>query len=218
MHLVDLSLTLGPEVEPVPGHPHFEARPLTTLERDGVNNSLITLSIHTGTHIDAPYHFIKTGQTIDQIPLEKLCGRAWLCDLRASVRHEDSMRHRITVEDLQGAGLPNEGLADTILTIFTGWSAEHWNRADFYTQNPFLDEQTSRWLMEQRVKALALDHGIDGAKPWPNHTIVLSEGCCIIENLVNLDAILPQRAFTMYALPVKMRENGGMARVIAQLD
>ena len=70
MDLIDLSMTLGPEVEPVPGHPHFHSQPLTTLERDGVNNSLITLSIHTGTHIDAAYHFIQSGQTIDQIPKE----------------------------------------------------------------------------------------------------------------------------------------------------
>lgn len=217
MHLIDLSMTLGPEVEPVPGHPHFHTEPLTTLERDGVNNSLITLSIHTGTHIDAPYHFIQSGLTIDQVPLERLCGQAWLCDLRGTVKHEDGSRHRITVDDLRQAGLPAGGLADTILTIFTGWSEEHWNRPDFYTQNPFLAEETSHWLIEQGVKALALDHGIDGARPWPNHTIVLSASCCIIENLVNLAAILPQREFTMYALPIKMRENGGMARVIAQL-
>jgi arylformamidase len=216
MHLIDLSMTLGPDVEPVPGHPHFSSAPLTTLERDGVNNSLLTLSIHTGTHIDAPYHFVANGQTIDQIPLDQLCGRAWLCDLRNIVNRGG--RHRITIEDLQQAGLPPDGLADVILTTFTGWSVTHWNRADFYTGNPFFDDETSRWLVEQRVKALALDHGVDGARPWPNHTIVLSTGRCLIENLINLDAILPQREFTMYALPVKMRENGGMARVIAQLD
>ncbi len=218
MRLIDLSMTLGPEVEPVPGHPHFHSQPLTTLERDGVNNTLLTLSIHTGTHIDAPYHFIQSGQTIDQIPIEQLCGRAWLCDIRSIVNREDGARHHITVEDLQQSGLPPDGLEDTILTIFSGWSADHWNKPDFYTRNPFLDEATSLWLVDQRVKALALDHGIDGAKPWPNHTIVLSTGRCLIENLVNLDAIQPQRQFTMYALPVKMRENGGMARVIAQLE
>jgi arylformamidase len=217
MQLIDLSMTLGPEVEPVPGHPHFHSEPLTTLERDGVNNSLITLSIHSGTHIDAPYHFIQSGRTIDQVPLEQLCGPGWLCDLRGVIE-KDTGRHRITVGDLQQAGLPQTGLTDVILTVFTGWSVNHWNHPDFYKQNPYFDEETSRWLVDQGVKAVALDHSIDGAKPWPNHTIVLSTDRCIIENLINLDAILPHQAFTMYALPIKMRENGGMARVIAQLD
>jgi len=217
MHLIYLSMTLGPEVEPVPGHPHFHSQPLTTLERDGVNNSLLTLSIHTGTHIDAPYHFIKSGLTIDQIPLDQLCGRAWLCDMRGVI-NQSKGRHHISRADLEQSGLPRDGLEGVILTIFTGWSEEHWNRSDFYTANPFLEEETAQWLMEQGVKTLALDHGIDGARPWPNHTIVLSTGRCLIENLVNLEAMLPQRQFTMYALPVKLRENGGMARVIAQLD
>jgi kynurenine formamidase len=217
MQLIDLSMTLGPEVEPVPGHPHFHSEPLTTLEQDGVNNSLITLSIHSGTHIDAPYHFIQSGRTIDQVPLERLCGPGWLCDLRGVVE-SDTGRHRITVDDLQLAGLPKTGLTDVILTVFTGWSVDHWNHPDFYKQNPYFDEETSRWLVDQGVKAVALDHSIDGAKPWPNHTIMLSTDRCIIENLINLDAILPHQAFTMYALPIKMRENGGMARVIAQLD
>jgi arylformamidase len=217
MRLIDLSITLGPAVEPVPRHPRVQAEPLTTLERDGANNTLVTFSIHTGTHIDAPLHFIPGGKTMDEIPLDRLCGRAWLCDLRQVIPRQDGVRHQITVEDLKRGGLPPGGLKDVILTLFSGWAEEHWDKPDFYTANPYLHESASRWLAEEGIKALALDFGVDGARPWPNHPTFLSQEICLIENLVNLEAILPDRDFTMYALPVKMRENGGSARVIVQL-
>lgn len=217
MQLIDLTLPLGPEVEPVPGHPRVRAETLTTLERDGVNNTLVTYSIHTGTHVDAPRHFIAGGKTMDEIPLEQLCGRAWLCDLRGVVPLEGPERHQVTVADLERGGLPPDGLGGIILTLYTGWAERHWNRPDFYTGNPYLDESTSRWLVQQGIKALALDFGVDGARPWPNHPIFLGAEICLIENLVNLDQILPRREFTLLALPLKMRENGGSARVVALL-
>lgn len=217
MQLIDLSITLGPEVEPVPRHPRVQAEPLTTLERDGANNTLVTFSIHCGTHIDAPLHFIPGGKTMDQIPLDRTCGKAWLCDLRGVIPMGGPERHQITVEDLHKGGLPPDGLKDVILTIFTGWAHDHWDKPDFYLGNPYLHDSTSRWLVEQGIKALAVDISVDGAKPWPNHPTFLGNDVCLIENLINLDQILPRREFTMWALPIKMRENGGNARVIAQL-
>lgn len=215
MRLIDLSLALGPDVEPVPRHPRVHYEVLTTLERDGANNTLATFSVHTGTHIDAPLHFIPGGKTIDEIPIERLCGRAWLCDLRGIA----GRRSEIGVADLDRGGLPPAGgLKDCILTLFSGWAAERWDKPDFYTANPYLAEEAARWLVEQGIKALALDFSVDGGRPWPNHPIFLGREICLIENLVNLDRILPQREFTMFALPVKIRGgNGGPARVVATL-
>lgn len=215
MKLVDLSLTLGPEVEPVVGHPRVRYEPLTTIEKDGVNNTLATFSIHTGTHIDAPRHFFDNGTTMDQVPLDRLCGPAWICDLRPVYQP----RRAFTVDDLRAGGLPEgERLDDLILVLYAGWSQGHWNQPDFYTGNPYLAEETARWLVEKRIKALALDFGVDGARPWPNHTILLGSGICLIENLIGLDQILPRREFTMIALPVKIKDgNGGPARVVGLL-
>lgn len=215
MKLVDLSLPLSPEVEPVVGHPRVHYEPLTTLERDGVNNTLATFSIHTGTHVDAPRHFFPEGKTIDQIPLERLAGPAWICDLR----HYVQPRKAITVEDLRAGGLPaGEELQDLILVLYSGWAVGHWNQPDFYTANPYLAEEAARWLVHKGIKALALDFGIDKARPWPNHSILLGKNICLIENVVGLDQILPRRDFTLLALPIKVQDgNGGPARVVALL-
>ena len=55
--LVDLSMPLSPKTVPVPGHPEPTFTPLHLLERDGVRNTVMSLSLHTATHIDAPSHF-----------------------------------------------------------------------------------------------------------------------------------------------------------------
>src|SRR5947208_15747525 len=81
-----MTIPRGPEVEPVPGHPHIYDVPIHHHELHGLSTSYATFSIHTGTHIDAPYHFIKDALTIDRVPLEWLNGPAVLVDLRSQAR------------------------------------------------------------------------------------------------------------------------------------
>ena len=67
--LVDLSMPLSPKTVPVPGHPEPNFVPLHLLERDGLRNTVVSLSLHTATHIDAPSHFIANGAAIGNLPL-----------------------------------------------------------------------------------------------------------------------------------------------------
>ncbi|MFP3953906.1 MAG: cyclase family protein [Candidatus Acetothermia bacterium] len=74
--VVDLTKTLSTEMSVWPGdvEPHF--REVSNLADDGVNLTEIGVSLHTGTHIDAPRHFVEGGETIDKLPLHNLLGRA----------------------------------------------------------------------------------------------------------------------------------------------
>src|SRR5437667_346330 len=64
------------------GNPVVRIRPLMTLEKDGVRVSELRLGSHTGTHVDAPSHFIKGGKGIDRMDPERFIGPAWVADLR----------------------------------------------------------------------------------------------------------------------------------------
>src|SRR5205809_1118209 len=64
------------------GNPAVRIRPVMTLEKDGVNVSEFRLGSHTGTHVDAPSHFIKRGKGIDRVDAERFIGPAWVADLR----------------------------------------------------------------------------------------------------------------------------------------
>ena len=86
MRLIDLTIPWGSEIEPVPNNPRIFYVPINHHELQGYSTAYATFSIHTGTHIDAPYHFIKDGLTMEQVPLEWLNGPAVLLDLRAAAR------------------------------------------------------------------------------------------------------------------------------------
>lgn len=221
MRLIDLSIPWGPEVEPVPGHPHIYYVPIHHHELHGLSTAYATFSVHTGTHIDAPYHFIRDGLTMEQVPLEWLNGPAVLLDLRTMTRPGQAF----TVEMLRtAAGNPAE-LHDRRVVLWSGWAQEKWNDPAFYRDNPYLSNEGAQWLVDSGVRALAVDFAVDGGPPkppgqpkYPVHLITLGADVCLIENLINLDKI-GRRHFTLIAMPVPIKGgNGGPARVAAWVD
>ncbi|HZU07967.1 MAG TPA: cyclase family protein [Chloroflexota bacterium] len=209
--IVDLTLTFSPAITPVPGHPCAEIIPLHEHATHGRSNSIVRFSIHTGTHIDAPYHFFPDGATIDRVPLDQLVRPAVLCDLRPYA----APRRAFTQADLEAGGLAPGTLAGRIPVLFSGWSAAHSCAPDFYTANPYLDPAAARWLVAEGIAALGLDFAVDPAEPYPCHQVLLGAGIPLIENLIGLDQ-LERREFTLVALPMKIGGgNGGPARVAA---
>ncbi|OLC28540.1 MAG: hypothetical protein AUH31_08975, partial [Armatimonadetes bacterium 13_1_40CM_64_14] len=191
MRLIDLTIPWGPEVEPVPGHPHIYYVPIHHHELHGLSTSYATFSIHTGTHIDAPYHFIKDGLTIDRVPLEWLNGPAVLVDLRSQARPGQPF----TVDAVQAAA-GDADLRDRRVVLWSGWAQAKWNDRAFYRDNPYVSNEAAQWLVRTGVRALGVDFAVDGGPPkppgqpkYPVHLITLGADVCLIENLINLNQI-----------------------------
>ncbi len=221
MRVIDLSIPWGPEIEPVPNNPRIFYVPINQHELQGYSTGYATFSIHTGTHIDAPYHFIRDGLTMEQVPLEWLNGPAVLLDLRTMTRPGQAF----TVEMLRtAAGNPAE-LRDRRVVLWSGWAQEKWNDPAFYRDNPYLSTEGAQWLVDSGARALAVDFAVDGGPPkppgqpkYPVHLVTLGADVCLIENLINLDKI-GRRHFTLIAMPVPIKGgNGGPARVAAWVD
>jgi len=208
-------MPFSPKVTPLDEHPHISMEPITTHDRDGRSNTKVVFSIHTSTHIDSPYHFYADGMTIDQMPLEIFVGKAYLCDLRQVAKPGEPL----SVADLQAGGLPAvEQLKGNRLVMYADWAAPRWQGPDLYKGNPYLAEDTARWLVEVGVAALAMDFSVDGHYPYPCHQILLAAKIPLIENLINLDQI-PTREFMLIALPLKVDGgDGGPARVLAMIE
>ncbi len=79
---IDLSLTISESIPTFPGSPKPQFIAWSNIKDDGYNLELLFLSSHTGTHLDAPYHFAKNGLKINQIPLDRLIGKAILIKLK----------------------------------------------------------------------------------------------------------------------------------------
>ncbi len=223
--IVDLTATLGdPRIPVVPTFPTVSLERFHVHEINGRSNTRISMPIHVATHVDAPYHFDPDGITVDELPLEKVMGKAVRLDLRKVARANTA----ITVDQVQAAAKAGKiDLKGKIAITHSGWAEKALFQPNFYTENPFLAEEASHWLVAQGIKALALDHPIEkAAKPGtiaspgdsPNHRYFLKHGIPLIENLVNLETFADLE-FEMMAMPLKIFHcDGAPARVIAILN
>jgi arylformamidase len=211
--LVDLTMPFSEKTIPVPGHPYPELEPLTTLERDGVRNTLLRTSIHTGTHIDAPSHFVEDGRTIDELEIERFHRPGVRLDLTGSATPGEP----IALAHLRAAGFDPGAARDAILLLATGWSDRAWESEELYGGNPFLARDAAEAVAGARPSILGLDFAVDEARPWPNHSILLGEEILLLENLMGLPG-LPDAGFDVIAFPLRLvGQNGGPARAVAAL-
>jgi kynurenine formamidase len=185
---------------------------------------------HGGTHIDAPVHFSRGKQTLDQIPIEHMVGAGIRIDITDQCGRDRD--YRVTISDLErweaGHGrIPNRA----IVLLNTGYARFWPNRKDYLgTESrgqegvralhfPGLHPEAAAWLVRERqVKAVGIDTAsIDYGQStkFETHVALLSENVPVFENLANLHD-LPDRGFDVIALPMKIAGGtGGPLRVIA---
>ena len=190
---VDLSHSLDEDVQVYPGDPTFSCCPSQTLPKDGFNVLQISMGSHTGTHVDAPYHFFDNGSTIDTIPLSAFVGNAVIVPLthklpKDVITWNDIAKYEGVIQEK--AALPD----GVFVLILTGWS-QYW-RSDKYLDHPFLDPDVAKKLLVLGVKLVGVDTlspdetRVDGTMPdFGVHAAVLGAGMIIAENLTNLKAI-----------------------------
>lgn len=196
--IVDLTLTLRTGMRGV----QFESA--KTIERDGWNARLLHLYSHAGTHMDAQTHFDAGPETIDQVPLERCAGIAWVVSL-------DGVAPREVIRPDQ---LGNAGRAlqpGHSLLLRTGWS-RHAAQPDLYRdQLPRVGEDLARWCVERRVRILGVEPpsvaDVNQREELTRvHKILLGGGVGIVEGLANLSE-LQQASVFFAAIPLKV-ENG----------
>lgn len=158
------------------------------------------MSSHTGTHIDAPSHYLKEGQTIDAIPLSHLLGRCRVIDLSRTGKT------RITSDDLEDKIRGAERLL--LKTWFSG-------KDSFIEDYPCLDIAAASLITGSGIACVGIDSpsiesfNCDGSV----HCKLLSHGCIIIE-LLDLSGV-PEGDYEMAALPLRLTGlDGSPARVI----
>lgn len=188
---------------------------------------------HGGTHIDAPIHFAKGGQTVDEIPLEKLIGPAIKIDV--SEKAIQDVDYLIGIEDFvnweaqQQMTIP-EG---SIVLLQTGHSTYYPLKEKYLGTDqrgaeaiallhfPGLSAEAASWLVEKRnINAIGIDTpSIDygQSQDFKSHVILLSKNIPAFENLTHLDQ-LPNKDFEVIALPMKIKGGSGAPlRIVAML-
>ncbi len=205
MKIWDISRTLADDLAPWPGDTpfHFE-RTRKISQGDVVNLGAISLSVHNGTHADAPFHVDDNGATIDQLSLEAYFGPAVVVDL-AKLFASDKKLPEIKVDDLQPHSAEIEKTSR--LLIKTGV----WRNSTIFPECiPMIAAGVAEWLQARGARLLALDlpsvDAID-AKVLRNHHALNRAGIAIIESL-DLSAI-ETGIYNLAAFPLKIASGDG---------
>lgn len=189
---------------------------------------------HGGTHIDAPIHFSKNGQTVDQIPLEKLIGDAIKIDI--SKKALSDRDYQISIADfVDWEQKENTKISDgSIVLLQTGFSKYYPDKIKYLGTDergqeaikdlhfPGLSSEAAEWLVKNRnINAIGIDTpSIDYGQSqyFKSHVILLSKNIPAFENLTNLDQ-LPEKGFEIVALPMKIKGGSGAPlRIIAIIN
>lgn len=205
--LIDVSYPYNDAMVIYPNNPKFSIRQVQSLEKgDSANVSLLTIGSHTGTHIDAPSHFISGGNTIDQISLEAMNGTAKLFDLRGNA---DITRDVLSNCDID---------TGDIIILKTDNSNVFYGDAvlnDYVT----LDYDAATYLVEKRIKMVCIDY-MTIERPRAKrivgrnvHSILLSKNVLIAE-MLNLTHV-EKGIYQIFCFPINIvGADGAPARIV----
>lgn len=212
MKPVDLTLTVSGTIPTFPGSPGPQFICWSTIKEDGYNLELLFLSSHTGTHMDAPFHFVSGGAKIHEIPVGRFLGDATL------VKVKKGKNQTVTKKDLQAFERSNGEIPGGSSVFFhTGWQ-RFLKNANYFTENPGLSEDAARYLASRRVNMVGTDApSIDSGnnRRFSVHRILSKNDVLIVENLANLGRI-PKGRFGFAVLPLKLKDaTGSPVRAVA---
>ena len=215
MKVIDLTLTISEQIPTFPGSPQPNFINWETLEKDGYNLELLFLSSHTGTHIDAPYHFLKKGQKIHQIVTRRLVTEAILIKIRKGANQS------ITKTDIQKFEKKFGKIDDGSTVIFhTGWQ-KNLKKESYFLKNPGLAVSAAKYLASKKINMVGIDSpSIDLGKDskFSVHHILAKSGILIVENLANLEKINSEM-FHLIVAPLKLKNaTGSPVRAMALTD
>lgn len=208
--IYDLSVSLKTYMPIWPTNQHVNIVPVGTAGRDGYNVESYSSATHSGTHVDAPYHMLEKGTSVDELPLTQLIGDGYV--LRPRLTGTE-----ITLEHIQEKW--KDEYDGKIVLINTGWDKKRGFTREFQFDFPGLAMDTTDFLIEHHPAVIGID--TLGIEPYDHsdfrvHKALLPHDIAFIEDLTGLDQLTEGKKYLIAALPIKIHHgSGAMARVVA---
>ena len=208
--IIDLTNTISIHTQIFPGSPKVSFLKWSNFNIDGYDSEVAFFSTHTGTHMDAPSHFISGKDSIDKININRFFSEALLLKIPRS------KNELVSLDDL--SNFKKSLLENKTIIFSTGW--EKYNNEYFYmSSNPGLSDDVAKFLVECNVNAVAIDGpNIDSGNnhKFSVHKILLENNILIIENLCNLNQLANYDKFRVIMLPLKLdNASGSPIRILA---
>lgn len=193
MKLYDISLPVGSGTVTFPGDPKIRFHPALRLAQGGVVNlTAMEMCVHTGTHFDAPWHFLEHGARSEQVPLEPFIGECLVAEIPQVPAVGRAELERLPLDGVQRLLLKTRNSAFLRDSVF---------HEDF----TYLTGDGAECLVERGIKLVAIDYfSIDkyGSQDFPAHHVLLGANVVIVE-AVDLSAV-PAGRYELLCLPMKL--------------
>ena len=209
MPIYDVTVPLCNELPSYPGDPGIQISDWSSLSNgDGANVSLLHFGAHTGTHVDAPAHFIDNATKVESLPLDVLIGAAEVIEVP---------NDRLVIDEEFVTAKCKRG---TERVLFKTRNSGFWSdpKPEFHTDFTHLDLNAATKLVQQGIKLVGIDYlSIEkfGQKKHETHLALLSRSLVILEGL-NLSDV-PAGRYELICLPLRLRSklgDGAPARVV----
>ncbi|MEI6656984.1 MAG: cyclase family protein [Planctomycetota bacterium] len=207
MPLVDISHPLVHGQQNFPTDPKLSIVPHGTTATLRYNISQVSMSTHQGTHLDAMYHFVDDGKTLDQMPLDWFYGPATVLRIPKAPREEitpdDFRRHESLL--VPGAKIIYE----------TGWHRQ-FGAENFFSDFPSLTQDAARYLVSRGIRMLGMDTPTPSRDWYEVHHILLAKDAeiVVVESLAHLDRVPDAITFIGFPLNFAGRD-GSPIRAVA---
>jgi arylformamidase len=207
MKIYDITLPITPDMTVWPSDPPVELERVSSMDAGAhANVSRLACGVHTGTHVDAPNHFLNDQRTIESLSLEVLTGPAWVIQVPDDVAV-------ITGDVLEQVSIP----AATVRLLLKTRNSKIWASGgkEFHPDFVGINADGAEWIVRFGIKLIGIDYL--SVSPYkqsvPPHQTLLKPGIVILEG-VDLSAVQPG-AYDLYCLPMKLAgSDGAPARVI----
>lgn len=203
---LDISLTISQNLPHWPGSPPTElTRRRDMAQGDAVNDSTLFCDVHTGTHVDAPLHFLADGADVTHLSLDALIGPAVVAALPDV--------EAITAHDLEALNLP----VDTQRLLLRTRNSEGWRRGDRAFRSDFvaLTTDAAHWVVAQGIRLIGVDYlSVQRFRDNPQTHIALLQAEVVIVEGLNLAEVAPG-VYELICLPLKLAgADGAPARAV----
>lgn len=215
LKFIDLTLPVSEKIPTFPGSPQPIFIQWENIKDDGYNLELLFLSSHTGTHLDAPYHFLEKGKKIHEISLKRLIINAILIKIR---KRRDQAITKTDIQKFENkyGKIPNE----STIVFWTGWQKMIKNDS-YFVNNPGLSVTAAKYLISKKTNLVGIDSpsiDLGKEKRFLIHHLFAKNDVLIVENLANLDKIKSWK-FQLAVLPMKLENaTGAPVRAVGIID
>ena len=172
----------------------------------------IEMVANTGTYLDSPFHRYEDGKDLSELELSSLANLEGIiikANLEPDPRAKAPTGGRTPNRAIDGSAFQNHDVKGKAVLIHTGWDA-HWETDRYFEGHAFLTKDAAQLLADQDAALVGIDsYNIDDTADLtrPAHSILLKAGIPIVEHMCNLGE-LPDEAFKVFAVPVKVRGMG----------